>query len=364
MATKRKKVALVLTGGGARGAYQAGILKAWEGILKQNPRIEIISGVSAGSVNALKLIQLIDNLPRAVSEMMELWSTIKYSDVYESSLRVMVQNAFNLIRSSRNRESGENISRSILSTEPLMNFLSRNFDIDQVHSQLEKDPELALAINCFDYSIMKNVAFIETYHEISGWERPNRIGIPLKLNLKHVMASCSVPFIFPTIKINKNYYGDGSLRNIAPLNTAIQLGAERIICINLSGTSKGPPPGSKPTLGNVAEAIFNYLEMDSVEYDSKVLNRINVLSNLIPKKKSHFRVIDLCLISPHLDFSSLVTKYQKKFPKSLKYLFGGWLSPDLMSFLMFEGDFCCNLIEQGRRDGKMYLETIEKWLLE
>ena len=362
----RKKVALVLTGGGARGAYQAGILKSWEHLFKQGGKIEIISGFSAGSVNTLLLTENTNALVNGVDAMIKLWLSLHPTDIYDANFRAIVKNTFNLIRSSRRIEKGSkgNILRAFLDSMPLYHFLNKHVDFDKIHQQLKSNPELALVVNCFNYTNMKNVAFFQTESNIPGWERPNRIGLPTKINAKHILASCSVPIIFAPVNIGGSYYGDGTVRNIAPLNPAIQLGADRIICISMSGLSANLMQGETPSLGNIAEAIFDSMSMDAVEYDSKILNRINVLSNQIPGKKRDYRMVELCTINPQLNFGTIVAKFNKRFPKSVRYLLGGWLSPELMSFLLFDGEFSEYLIDKGYEDGKLYIETVEKWLLD
>jgi NTE family protein len=360
----RKKVALVLGGGGARGAYQAGLLKSWESVLKQGGKLDIISGVSAGAINAIKLVEHAENLWEGVTHMNKLWLNLSTSDIYETNFRAVVGNLFRLTRSSRkNQEAEGSITRSILDTKPLYQFLIKNVNMSQVHARLDRDPGLALIINCFDYIKMKSIAFYQSRASQKEWDRITRMGRPARLNVKHVMASCSVPIIFPTINIDGHFYGDGSLRNIAPLYPAIELGAERIICLNLRGISSSAAKQKAPSLGHVAEALFDSMFMDAVDYDAQVLNRINILTAKIPGGDSEMKVIELCLITPEINFGAIAQQFQKKFPKSLRYLLGGWISPNLLSYLLFEGEYSRVLMEQGFNDGKMYLETIEKWLL-
>ncbi|MBF0431849.1 MAG: patatin-like phospholipase family protein [Fibrobacteria bacterium] len=362
--TKKKKLALVLFGGGARSAYQAGVLRSWQDLFTKDKRIDILYGVSAGTINTVKLAEYADNLAEGIEEMNELWSNLHTHEIFDSNLRSVVSNIFNLTRSSRkNRNDHESsIHKAILSTNPFYQFLLKHFDIGEIHHQLNKNPDQSLAINCFDYSTMKNITFFQGSDECKEWNTPSRTGRKTIINTKHIMASCAIPFIFPTINIDGGYYGDGSLRNIAPLAPAIKLGAERILCINLKDVHLESRKDIAPTLGNVAEAIFESSFMDSIDYDTQVLDKINRLSVHSEASIEGSKVIDLCVIKSKLHFGKIAQKHQGKFPKSVRYLLGGWMSPALISYLMFDGSYCNELMDQGFRDGHLYRDTVQEWL--
>src|SRR5262245_9491209 len=160
----RKKVALILSGGGARGAYQAGILGAWKDIFRRNGSIEIIVGVSAGSINAVRLMQAAPNYASGVDALEHLWSTLTPEQIFEADLKAVVRNLMRLLRSSRHqrRPQGDSIINAILNTAPLFEYLKRNTDMGQVQQRLRTLPDHSLAISCFDYTDMKNVTFFQT----------------------------------------------------------------------------------------------------------------------------------------------------------------------------------------------------------
>lgn len=362
----RKKVALILSGGGARGAYQAGILSAWKDIFRQNGNIEIIVGVSAGSINAVRLMQSAPNYASGVDAIEHLWSNLIPDEIFESDFKAVVKNLVRLLHSSRRRRraEGESIINSILNTGPLHNYLRKNIDMGQVQQRLRTLPDHSLALSCFDYTDMRNVTFFQTRDTCPSWERPTMRGMRTSLTIEHILASCAVPLIFPPVLMDGHYYGDGSLRNMTPLNAAIRLGAERIIIISLRGDSYQRQTNVAPTLGRIAATMLDSMFLDAVDIDSQFMNRVNLLGTKIPEPDRDVRIIDLCRVGPMLDFSMIASKYRKRFPKTLRYLFGGWISSDMLSYLLFDGEYAKELIGFGRRDGELFLDVVGEWLLE
>lgn len=361
----RKKVALILSGGGARGAYQAGILSAWKDIFRRNAALEIMVGVSAGSINAVRLMQTAPNYASGVEALEHLWGNLVTHDIFETDLKAVAKNLLRLVRSSRHRggASAETIVNSLLSTSPLYDYLRRNIDMGQVQQRLRTLPDHALALSVFDYTNMKNVTFFQTREVCPSWERPTVRGVRTTLTVEHIMASCAVPLIFPPVLMDGHYYGDGSLRNMTPLNAAIRLGAERIINISLRGDSYSNQSHTVPTLGRIAATMLDAMFLDAVDIDSQFMNRINLLANRIDEKERDVRIIDLCRVGPTLDFSMIAQRHRRRFPKTLRYLFGGWISAELLSYLLFDGDYAQELMEYGRKDGELFTEVVEEWLL-
>ncbi len=362
----RKKVALILSGGGARGAYQAGILSAWKDIFQRNGNIEIIVGVSAGSINAVRLMQSAPNYASGVEAIENLWSNLSPDQIFESDFLAVSRNLLRLLRSSRhqkNHQKDTGLINAVLSTAPLYQYLRNNTDMGQVQQRLRTLPDHSLALSCFDYTDMKNVTFFQTRQACPSWERPTVRGVRTSITIEHVMASCAVPLIFSPVVMDGHYYGDGSLRNMTPLNAAIRLGAERIINISLRGDSNEQKSNVAPTLGRIAATMLDSMFLDAVDIDSQFMNRINLLATKIKEPDRDVRIIDLCRVGPMLDFSQIAQKYRKRFPKTLRYLFGGWISSELLSYLLFDGEYAKELIACGKKDGELFLDVIEDWLL-
>jgi len=361
----RKKVALILSGGGARGAYQAGILAAWKDVFRRNASIEIMVGVSAGSINATRLMQTAPNYATGVEALEHLWGNLVTDDIFETDFKAVAKNLLRLMHSSRAIGSAhaETIVNSILSTAPLFDYLRKNIDMGQVQQRLRTLPDHSLALSVFDYTDMKNVTFFQTRDTCPSWERPTLRGVRTTLTVEHIMASCAVPLIFPPILMDGHYYGDGSLRNMTPLNAAIRLGAERIINISLRGDSYRNPTHAVPTLGRIAATMLDAMFLDAVDIDAHFMNRVNLLAHHLPEKDRDVRLIDLCRVGPMLDFSMIAQRHRGRFPKTLRYLFGGWISSELLSYLLFDGHYAQELMEYGRKDGELFLEVIEEWLL-
>jgi len=360
------KIGLVLSGGGARGAYQAGILSAWKDIYQRNGNIEIIVGVSAGAINAVRLMQSAPNYATGVESLEQLWTNLKPEQIFETDFMAVVKNLMRLMRSSRhqkNHQSDASLINAVLNTAPLYEYLRQHTDMGQVQQRLRTLPDHSLAISCFDYTDMKNVTFFQTREVCPSWERPTVRGVRTSLTIEHIMASCAVPLIFSPVVIDGHYYGDGSLRNMTPLNAAIRLGAERIINISLRGDDNEQKTKSAPTLGRIAATMLDSMFLDAVDIDSQFMNRINLLATKIDEPNRDVRIIDLCRVGPMLDFSQIASKYRKRFPKTLRYLFGGWISSELLSYLLFDGEYAKELIECGKRDGELFLDVVEEWLL-
>lgn len=362
----RKKVAIILSGGGARGAYQVGILDAWRDIFLQGGTAEILIGVSAGSINAVRLMQSAPNFASGIDALIRLWTSVSTHDIFESDIKAVAKNLMRLVQGSRhqNNPQADSIVNSVLNTSPLHAYLGRNIDMGQVQLRLRTMPEHVLGINCFDYTDMKNTMFFQTREACPPWERTTARGARTTLTLDHVVASCSVPLIFPPVLMDGHYYGDGSLRNMTPLNAAIHMGAERIITINLRGDSYQGQANTVPTLGRIAATMLDSMFLDSLDVDSQFLNRVNMLASRIPEGERDSRVIDLCRIEPTLDFTRIATLFRDRFPRTLRYLFGGWISSDMLSYLLFDGSYAAELIENGRKDGELFKEVAAAWLLE
>lgn len=361
---EKEKLGLILSGGGARGAYQAGVLSAWTSLLSGPLPFDILSGMSAGTINAIKLAEHMNHSPVAIQEMIKLWSKLKIEDIYESDFRAVIGNLLQITRSSSGkiREGKQEQIKSLLNTEPFYHYLIKNFDLGKIQRNIQANPDKVLAINCFDYTEMKNVTFFESGKSLPTWERPTRRGISTVLSAKHVMASIAIPFIFPVIEIDEHYYGDGTLRNMAPISPAIKLGATKVISINLRGGQQKLEPGIPPSLGQIAGAVFNSIFLDAFEFDAQMMHRINRLAQKLPHRDLTTKHIEICNISPDINFGKIASKYQKKFPKSLRYLLGGWTTPEFISYLLFDDEYCQELIEQGYKDGKLYRSLLENWL--
>ena len=360
----RKKVALILGGGGARGAYQVGVLKAWQEIFRKGGQLEILVGVSAGSINASRLMQDAPDYAKAIDSLKELWGGLFTAEIFESGFQAVASNLMRLLRSSRHgdAENDTSIVNAMLNTTPLHAYLNRNLDMEQVHQRLRTLPAHALAFTCFDYSDRRNMTFFETLGNLSEWIGPNAGGKRFSLTVEHIMASCAAPLLFPPVLMDGHYYGDGSLRNITPLQSAIRLGADRIINISLSGEAFKRERHETPTLGRIASTLFDGMFLDSLELDSHVLERINTLTERLPEKDRDTKMIDLCRVAPMFDFSLIAQRHRNRFPRTLRYLFGGWITPDMLSYLLFDGEYARELIEYGRKDGESYKDMVEEWL--
>jgi NTE family protein len=236
-APKKSKAALVLTGGGARAAYQIGVLKAVRDVLpvpEQNP-FPILCGTSAGAINAATLAVWADNFDQAVSNLMEVWENMHVRQVYRSDpvgiARTGARWLAALMLFSRTSPM------SLLDNTPLAEMLSRTLDFGRVQENIDTGFLYAVSITCSGYASGQSVSFYQGGPEVLGWERTQRVGSAMPLRVEVLMASSALPFIFPAVKINREYFGDGTMRQTAPISPALHLGADRVFVI---GTGRYP----------------------------------------------------------------------------------------------------------------------------
>ena len=342
------------------------MLEAWKDIFERGASLEILIGVSAGAINAVGMMQFAPDFATGLEAVKRLWCTITPNDIFESKVRSVTHNLMRLVSSSRHVGNGQNndIANAILSTAPLRSYLAGHIDMEKVHHGLSSLPGHGLAVNCFDYSYKKNITFFETLETCAEWERPSTRGMRATLTLEHIMASCAAPLIFPPVLMDGNYYGDGSLRNITPLQSAVRMGADRIINISLSGDQFQHEPHVVPTLGRIASTLFDGMFLDALDVDSEFMRRVNVLTESIPEGQRNTRNIELCRVAPMIDFSLIASHYRHRFPRTLRYLYGGWISQDMLSYLLFDGEYAKELMEYGRKDGERFRDQIEGWLRE
>ena len=361
MDAKPKKDAFILSGGGARAAYQLGVLKYIFTEMNYQPEAPIFVGTSAGAINAFYLAMRADaGLDKAILELCELWSNLTVSRIYKTDVWSVLKTIGNF---AYNFTLGPYVKQrhveSILDTTPLYFFLRKIFDsqLHRLHENIEKGKISALGINAMQYGTGKNFTFYEASPDgdIRPWVRHKREGRPTKLRLKHVLASAAIPLLFPSVKIGNYFYGDGSVRRMAPLSPAIQLGASRILAIGLRADHfKSRATESYPPVSQIVGMMFNTIFLDALDHDVHTLERLNSLLEKAPHVKE-LRPIAVKLIQPTQDLGLLSLPYKKFIPRSLSFLVKG-LGPmdqrgaDFLSYILFEGHYAELLIKQGFED--------------
>src|SRR2546425_497134 len=227
----RPRAGLVLTGGGARAAYQVGVVKAVRDILGnpvKNP-FPIVCGTSAGAINAATLAVFADNFSRAVGSLLEVWEHMRCEHIYRTD-------AWNILKSgARWLGAMMLVSRnnpvSLLDTAPLARMLEKNLDFQRIQTHIDSGALYAVCVTASGYTSGQSVSFFQGGSGVEGWERNQRIGAGVSLKLEYLLASASLPFIFPAVKLHREYFGDGSMRQIAPVSPALHLGADRVLIV-------------------------------------------------------------------------------------------------------------------------------------
>ncbi|MBI3017887.1 MAG: patatin-like phospholipase family protein [Deltaproteobacteria bacterium] len=370
---KKERMAFMLSGGGARAAYQLGVLKYIFTELKCIPASPIILGTSAGAINAFFLtLRAHEGLDKAIIQLCDLWSHLTVNNIYRTDPWSVFKGLGNFLYNfTLGRFIRERHTESLLDTTPLYLMLRKAFEDDHhhLHRNIEEGLIQALGISAMQYGTAKTVTFFESspHSGLKEWERGRREGRQTKLRLKHVLASAAIPIIFPSVKLENNYYADGSVRAAAPLSAAIQLGATKILAIHLARKSREQlkPLAHYPSVSQIVGMLFNTIFLDALDFDLRVLNRVNHLISLIThiKPNEDLKKVDVTIVRPSEDLGLLSLPHKKDLPKTLLFLLKG-LGPtdksgaDFLSYLLFDGRYAEILIAEGMKDAHLNREEL------
>lgn len=365
------KLAIVLPGGGARAAYQAGVLKT---ISRHFPdtKFDIITGVSAGAINALFLASRDKPFTETVRDLLVLWSNLQIDNVFRVDSVALARSLFGWSRRliSGGRPVAKHV-RGLVDTTPLYDLLTYLFpsiDSRGVIGGIRDDQDLALTT--LNYSTGQTVTWVHGGH-VRTWDRPLRRSVVTEFTAAHVMASCALPLLFPAVHLQGGWYGDGGIRLAAPLSPALMLGADRILAISThyakslkeaeEPTTAGYPPPAQ-ILGQLMNAIF----LDMIDEDALRLERSNeFLKDLPPEKRRGFRIVDLAVVRPSRDLGKLAAQFEPQLPRGFRFLTRSLgtretTSPDFISLLLFQPDYLRELIATGESDAEERIDEIAK----
>lgn len=368
---------LVMGGGGARAAYQVGLLRF---LARRFPalRVPIVTGVSAGAINAAHLASHHGSFEQAVDELVSLWQRLKVEDVYRvdtpslawAGVRWVLQLLSGGVR-------GAAYARGMVDTSPLQAYLTEvmhavNGELTGIQYNLAVGRLKAVAISTSSYTTGQSITWIQGA-DLRDWSRPQRRSRQTVLTVDHVMGSAALPLFFPAVRIGDEYYGDGGVRLAAPLAPAIHLGAEKILAVStrydrteaearVAAVTAYPPPAQ--VLGVLLNAVF----LDLLDQDALRLERLNSLIDQVPENgRRGLRPIRLLVLRPSVDLGRLANEFESELPWTFRFLTRGLgtrqtTTPDLLSLVLFQPDYLHRLITLGEADAEVRADEIEEFI--
>jgi NTE family protein len=378
VASFHPKIGLVLTGGGARAAYQVGVLRA---IAEMRPvgspsPFQILCGTSAGAINAAVIAADATDFRRGVRRLVNVWKNFHAAHVYRADVRGIAACGARWLAALLFGGLGKHNPVSLLDNSPLGALLARHLDFAGIGRSIESGALTALAVTASGYTSGESISFFEGAPAIEGWRRARRVGVRCAIDTAHLMASAAIPFIFPPVRIHREFFGDGSMRQIAPISPALHLGADKLMVISVAPAVRGKTPhagtGHCPSLAQIAGHALNSIFLDSLEADLERLERINhtvghlraFVRDAAPLPLKH---VEYLVLSPSEELEQIAAKHLHALPMPVRFFLRGVgamrrSGSNLASYVLFERPFCRALLRLGYSDTMHRRAEIETFL--
>ncbi|WP_321840907.1 patatin-like phospholipase family protein [Paraburkholderia bannensis] len=396
------RLALVMMGGGARAAYQAGALHALAQLAAQaDPAshaipFTVICGTSAGAINATSIASHADQFLSGAQRLVDVWAQLSADQVYRTDwpgvaaagARWLGALAFGWATFG---VAARRTPRTLFDNAPLAHFLARTLDFHRIDQMLDRRLLHALAVSALSYSSGRHLTFYQASEPIRAWRRAQRTARMVELTPAHLLASAAIPYVFPAVRLeldgHHEYFGDGSIRQIAPLSPAIHFGAQRIVVIGAnSNTSTGTPEAAAgpevaatradidayPTLAQVGQQVLASVFLDALGADIERIEHVNRMVLHLPhtvEPESGWRHVDVLAIGPSERIELIAARHLGQLPLSVRMLLGAVggnraSGAAFASYLLFERAFTEELIELGYRDTLAKSDVLLMWLKE
>ena len=371
------QTAIILSGGGARAAYQVGALRAIAHILGRDARMPfpVICGTSAGAINAALLAVNADDFRRGVAQLTRWWRRVTVKDIYHGDLATLARHSARFLASVLTGGAVPAKVASMFDNAPLTDLLTRELDFSRIDHQIDAGNLHALSINATSYTSGHAVSFFQGAPSLRSWHRLRRRGQPTRLATEHLMASTAIPFVFPAGRIEEDYFMDGSVRQIAPLSPALHLGANRIVVLAV-GQFAGQRPGNGepqyPSFAQVAGHALSSVFLDNMGADIERLTQYNRMIDRLPASAREMngqsvKHVDAFVLAPSRDVAGLALQFVETLPATVRAVLRGFGSTqgtgaNLTSYLLFDRGFCRALLDLGYADAMARRDELAAFL--
>jgi NTE family protein len=358
------KNALLLVGGGARAAYQAGVLRS---MARSFPNLQfpILTGVSAGAINVAMLANTADEFCRTTERLVALWENLTIDEVFRTQFRTLGPAVLKwAVRMAAGGTSSLPAFREVVDTTPLRTFLHRALEtadgtLPGIDANLRSGRLSAVGITTSKYPSGQSTTWVQG-RETASWQHAGRCGMPAALTVEHIMASSALPLVFPAVRLADGWYGDGGVRLTAPLSSSVYLGADRIVAIatlvSPGRAETAAPftdyPPTSTVLGTLIDSVF----VDMLDADAMAMRQLNQLRADHPRQDCGPRTADVLVIRPSEDLGTIAREFEAELPRALRQVFqalGAHKSnrSNILATLLFQPRYIRRVIEIGERDG-------------